>query len=83
MEKGHTFVSSRSSKERAEKLAKHLENSKMVFAKVVPKKNGSTTVYEVWAKPTLVGKIYVGKVGSKTFASYIRVAQYGSDGEVI
>lgn len=76
------LVSTRKTKERAEKLKKHIdkESSGLVKASVVLKKDGT---YEIRARPVGLGNMIIGDVDEKRFASYLRVIQYGPDGEVI
>lgn len=76
------LVSTRTSKERAEKLKKHIdkESSGLVKASVVEKKGG---IYEIRARPAGLGNVLIGDVDEKRFASYLKVIQYGPDGEVI
>ena len=77
--KSYIFVSSRTSKARAEKLKRHIESFGMVSAKIVQK----DLVYEIWAKPSKLGLAYIGTLKSKAFTSYLKIVQYGNDGEVI
>jgi uncharacterized protein (AIM24 family) len=74
----HILVTSKPTEERAKKVKNNLEGHGMVIAKIVP--NGK--VFEVWAKPSVGGKIYVGELKSKGFALYVKMEQYGKDGEV-
>jgi hypothetical protein len=74
------LVSTRETKSRAEKLKKHIEKLGTLTGKIV-ENNGK---YEVWAKPaSKLISIYIGDVGDKHFASYVKIMQYGPDGEVI
>jgi hypothetical protein len=73
------LVSTRKTKGRAEKLKNHIEIFGMIKGSIVQKGD----IYEIRARPTSLGKIYVGDIDEKRFRSYLRVVQYGSDGEVI
>jgi hypothetical protein len=74
----HILVITKPSMERAKKVKDNLESHGMVIAKIVP----TEKTFEVWAKPSVAGKIYVGDLKSKGFALYVRVESYGKDGEV-
>ncbi len=76
------LVSTRKTKERADKLKKHIdkESSGLVKANVIAKKDGT---YEIRARPVGLGKVLIGDIDEKRFASYLRIIQYGPDGEVI
>jgi hypothetical protein len=73
------LVSTRKTKERAEKLKDHIESFGMIKGSII--QNGD--IFEIRARPTGLGKIYVGDIDEKRFGSYLRVVQYGPDGEVI
>jgi len=77
-EHGYILVTAKPSIERAKKVKDSLEAHKMVMATIIPKEN----CYEVWAKPSVSGKIYIGPLHSKQFGRYVRMEQYGKDGEV-
>jgi len=74
----HIFVTAKPTAERAKKVKDNLEAHGMVIAKIVPTKRA----FEVWAKPSVGGKIYIGELKSKGFALYVKMEQYGKDGEV-
>jgi len=75
------LVSTRKTKERAEKLKKHLERESngLVKANIVKKDE----IYEIRARPNGLGNVLLGTADEKRFASYLRVIQYGPDGEII
>jgi len=74
----HILVITKPSEARAKKVKNNLEAHGIALAKIVPTDKG----YEVWAKPSVKGKIYVGELKSKAFASYVKMESYGKDGEV-
>jgi hypothetical protein len=74
----HILVTTKPTADRAKKVKDNLEAHGMVIAKIVP----NDKVFEVWAKPSVGGKIYIGDLKSKGFALYVRMEQYGKDGEV-
>lgn len=74
----YILVTTKPTAERAIKVKDNLQSHGMVIAKIVP--NGK--IFEIWAKPSVAGKIYVGELNSKGFALYVKMESYGKDGEV-
>jgi hypothetical protein len=79
LSKTHLLVTTRTNKQRAEKVKKSLESYNMISARIVEKPG----VYEVWAKPTAIAKSMGYTLKSKLFTSYVRLMQYNPDGSVI
>jgi len=79
LEKTYRLVGTKPTKERAERLLKNVKDqTPFVTAKTVQTDKG----YSVWVKPTSLGSVYLGTVGSKEFASWVKLASYGPTGEV-